>query len=61
VGISNGILTEIVGGISEGTVVVTNATIGQMPGESAMPSPQGEQKESSPFMPARPGSRNNKK
>ncbi|NDV81965.1 efflux RND transporter periplasmic adaptor subunit [Bacteroides sp. 51] len=61
VGINNGILTEITGGISEGTVIVTGATIGQMPGETGMTPPQGEQQESSPFMPARPGSRNNKK
>lgn len=61
VGMSNGIMTEITGGINEGTIIITGATIGQMPGEANMAPPQGEQKESSPFMPARPGSRNNKK
>lgn len=60
VGINNGILTEITGGINEGTVIITGATIGQMPGEGMAP-PPGEPQESSPFMPARPGSRNNKK
>jgi len=59
IGMSNGINTEITGGIAEGTVIITGATIGQMPGESAMPQ-QGGQQESSPFMPARPGSKNNK-
>ena len=34
VGISNGISTEIISGISEGTKVVTEATIGAMPGEN---------------------------
>ena len=59
IGMSNGILTEITGGIEAGTVIITGATIGQMPGEANMP-PQGGQQESSPFMPARPGSKNNK-
>lgn len=58
-GMSNGILTEITGGIEAGTVIITGASIGQMPGEANMP-PQGGQQESSPFMPARPGSKNNK-
>lgn len=61
VGINNGILTEITGGISEGTVIITGATIGQMPGESMAPAQNGQQQESSPFMPSRPGGRNNKK
>ena len=34
VGISNGISTEIISGIPEGTKVVTEATIGVMPGEN---------------------------
>lgn len=60
IGMSNGILTEITGGISEGVHVVAGVTIGQMPGE-AMTLPQnGGQQESSPFMPARPESKNNK-
>lgn len=63
IGTSNGVLTEITGGISEGAVVITNATIGRMPGGAMAPPPQnGEQQESSPFMPARPGgNRNNKR
>lgn len=60
-GMSNGILTEITGGITEGANVVTGATIGRMPGEAMAPPPNGEQQESSPFMPSRPGSRNNKR
>lgn len=53
-GISNGISTEIVSGIAEGTTIVTEATIGVMPGEmeeAAMP--QGGN-EKSPFMPGPP-------
>ena len=37
VGISNGISTEIISGIPEGTKVVTEATIGVMPGENMGP------------------------
>ena len=37
VGISNGISTEIISGIPEGTKVVTEATIGLMPGENMGP------------------------
>ncbi|MDR0745216.1 MAG: efflux RND transporter periplasmic adaptor subunit [Mediterranea sp.] len=61
IGIGNGILTEITEGISEGTVVITGAITGQMPGGTSMAPAQNGQQESSPFMPARPGSRNNKK
>ena len=32
IGISNGVNTEIISGINEGTVVVTEVTIGSMPG-----------------------------
>lgn len=35
IGISNGVNTEIISGINEGTVVVTEATIGSMPGSGA--------------------------
>lgn len=56
IGISNGIHTEITGGVTEGTVVVTEATIGRMPGENATPQPGQEAGgEKSPFMPSRPG------
>lgn len=58
VGISNGISTEIISGISEGTKVVTEATIGAMPGENV--AAEGNQEsggERSPFMPSRPGSK----
>lgn len=55
-GISNGVHTEITSGIAEGTVVVTEATIGQMPGESHTAEPKQENSgEKSPFMPGRPG------
>lgn len=57
-GISNGSLTEIVSGIPEGTIVITDAVVGQMPGEKpAAVAAEGQEKESSPFMPSRPGSR----
>lgn len=56
VGITNGVLTEILGGVEEGTVVVTDAKLGQMPGESAMPG-GGGQTEASPFAPGPPGSK----
>ncbi|MDL2212426.1 efflux RND transporter periplasmic adaptor subunit [Bacteroides sp. OttesenSCG-928-E20] len=55
VGISNGISTEIVSGIAEGTVIVTDVVMGQMPGANMQQPPNGEQKESSPFMPSPPG------
>lgn len=53
VGAGNGILTEIISGISEGTPVVTDVNLGK----GAFPSPQmqGAQSESSPFMPQPPG------
>lgn len=55
-GISNGVHTEITGGVTEGMVVVTEATIGRMPGENAAPEPKQEASgEKSPFMPSRPG------
>lgn len=59
VGISNGVMTEITGGISEGDVIITGATSGKMPGDgaSASQADSGAQKESSPFMPSRPGSK----
>ncbi len=57
VGISNGILTEIQEGIAEGTRVITEATVGQMPGGAPQMQAggNGQQQESSPFMPQRPG------
>lgn len=61
VGISNGVNTEIVSGINEGTVVVTEATIGRMPGEGGAPEMQQEASgEKSPFMPGPPGSNKKK-
>lgn len=52
VGISNGVNTEIVSGIGEGAVVVTEATIGRMPGEGVTAdTQQGPSSEKSPFMP----------
>lgn len=55
IGISNGISTEILSGVSEGEKVVTEATVGTMPGESPeTATPQGSA-EKSPFMPSHPG------
>ena len=61
VGISNGISTEIISGIPEGTKVVTEATIGVMPGENMGPEGNMENSgERSPFMPGPPGSKKKK-
>ena len=60
-GISNGISTEIISGIPEGTKVVTEATIGVMPGENMGPEGNMENGgERSPFMPGPPGSKKKK-
>lgn len=60
-GISNGISTEIISGIAEGTTIITEATIGVMPGEnSEMQAPQ-ETGERSPFMPGPPDKNNKNK
>ena len=53
-GTTNGVLTEITGGIAAGTDVLTDFTI--TGGEMGMP--QGQQQTTNPFMP-RPGNRNN--
>ncbi|WP_300704091.1 efflux RND transporter periplasmic adaptor subunit [Bacteroides sp.] len=56
IGISNGVNTEIVSGISAGTNVITEATIGSMPGEGGTSvTPDTASGEQSPFMPSRPG------
>lgn len=61
VGISNGIWTEITGGIDESIEVIVDVSMGKMPGMNGkMPMPNGAQ-ESSPFMPARPGSKKSAK
>ena len=58
VGISNGVNTEIVSGIDEGATVVTEATIGRMPGKGPTADmPQEPSGEKSPFMPGPPGSK----
>lgn len=60
IGITNGISTEIISGVAEGTRVVTEATIGGIPGES-MEAPTGQEGgERSPFMPGPPGSKKKK-
>ena len=56
VGISNGINTEIVSGITEGTPVITEATISQQ-GISAEMNGSSEK---NPFMPGPPGSNKKK-
>ena len=58
-GISNGTQTEVLGGIAEGTEIITEATM-NMPGASAGASQAGVQSgssEQSPFMPGPPGSK----
>lgn len=57
-GITNGTLTEILGGIAEGTAVVTDAKVGQMPGQASGAAPQqGGDGTTNPFMPGPPGSK----
>ena len=58
IGISNGIMTEITGGINENTQVVADAVI-STGGEQAAVAEGQESGERSPFMPGPPG--NNKK
>ncbi|HJD75190.1 HlyD family secretion protein [Bacteroides reticulotermitis] len=62
VGISNGVSTEIISGVAEGTSIITEATIGVMPGENSQVAVSSEKSsgEKSPFMPTPPG-RNKKK
>ena len=57
IGISNGIVTEIIGGINEGTQIVSDAVI-STGAETTIAEGQGDG-ERSPFMPGPPG--NNKK
>ena len=56
-GISNGTYTEILGGISEGTTVVSDAELGGAAPKAEAPA-GGER---SPFMPGPPGSDKDKK
>lgn len=58
IGISNGVNTEITGGLAEGTVIVTEATIGA---SFENISPMEQAGERSPFMPGPPGSDKKKK
>ena len=53
VGISNGISTEILSGVAEGTQVVTEATLSSSATNAEAAEPSGER---SPFMPGPPGS-----
>lgn len=54
IGISNGISTEIIGGVDEGTVVITEAAVGGRTGGNNVPdSSQQANREQSPFMPGR--------
>ena len=55
IGISNGIVTEITGGINEGTQIVSDAVI-STGAETAVAEGQGDG-ERSPFMPGPPGSK----
>lgn len=61
IGINNGITTEIISGIAEGTKVITEATIGMPEGESPEIQVKGESSEKSPFMPTPPGGNKKKK
>lgn len=58
VGISNGAYTEVLGGIAEGTEVVTEATLSGGPEISEAPAAGGER---SPFMPGPPDDNKKKK
>ena len=58
IGISNGIVTEITGGINEGTQIVSDAVI-STGAETAVAEGQGDG-ERSPFMPGPPGSKKKK-
>lgn len=60
IGISNGISTEIISGVAEGTNVVTEATIGTMPGETVTAETNQGNTEKSPFMPSHPRSKKKK-
>lgn len=57
IGISNGLLTEIISGIEEGSIIVSDVSLEAGQEEST---PQAEQQESSPFMPSRSGKGNKK-
>ena len=59
IGISNGIVTEITGGINEGTQIVSDAVI-STGAETTIAEGQGDG-ERSPFMPGPPGSNKNKR
>lgn len=57
-GISNGTMTEILSGIPEGTTIITDAVVGQIPGQTPeMNAGNGGSQESSPFMPGPPGNK----
>lgn len=64
VGITANPRTEILGGVTAGTIVITDAEQGEMPGKSASSSKENDNSsnsESSPFMPTPPGGRKSKK
>jgi len=62
IGITNGVLTEIISGVKEGQIVVTDATAGSMPGQTMIKAGEKESNstEKSPFMPTRPGANKKK-
>lgn len=60
IGISNGVLTEITSGISEGDTIITDAVGGQMAGEKVQAQSQASE-EKSPFMPSHPGQKKSTK
>lgn len=59
-GITNGTLTQILSGISEGTDVIVDVSTGRMTAENLSPAANEEAPESSPFMPGPPGKKQKK-
>jgi HlyD family secretion protein len=57
VGLSNGSFTEILSGVKEGTRVLTEITVGSMPGQAAVDEQSSSTEERSPFAPTPPGSK----
>lgn len=60
IGISNGVDTEILSGIEEGTEVITEVSLGGNQAEMASMSPDKSSTEQNPFMPSPPGSKKKK-
>lgn len=61
IGINNGITTEIISGIAEGTKVITEATLGMLEENMSEMQTNNGNTEQSPFMPSHPGGNKKKK